>query len=153
VFSSYDLNSRGANPLKDVLAETVDFARLVCAPIKLFITATSVPTDQIRVFRNVEATPDIPLASACPPTMFPAAETGGEGGCAGNPTITSLVREFESSDTILLQVTRSNDPKRRARRARSSTGSTRSPSTPRCGPERGCAGSAAGSRRPAPPPS
>ena len=41
-------------------------------------------------------------------TMFQAVEIGGEaywdGGYAGNPTITPLVRECESSDTILVQV-------------------------------------------------
>jgi predicted acylesterase/phospholipase RssA len=41
-----------------VLAETVDFARLARAPIKLFVTATNVHTGQGRVFRNAEVTPD-----------------------------------------------------------------------------------------------
>ncbi|HYI84309.1 MAG TPA: patatin-like phospholipase family protein [Acetobacteraceae bacterium] len=108
MFSPYDLNPGGANPLKDVLAETVDFARLARAPIKLFVTATNVHTGQGRVFRNAEVTPDVLLASACLPTMFQAVEIGGEaywdGGYAGNPTITPLVRECESSDTILVQV-------------------------------------------------
>ena len=108
VFSPYDLNPGGANPLKDVLAETVDFARLARAPIKLFVTATNVHTGQGRVFRNAEVTPDVLLASACLPTMFQAVEIGGEaywdGGYAGNPTITPLVRECEGSDTILVQV-------------------------------------------------
>ena len=62
VFSPYDLNPGGANPLKDVLAETVDFARLARAPIKLFVTATNVHTGQGRVFRNAEVTPDVLLA-------------------------------------------------------------------------------------------
>ena len=67
------------------------------SPIKLFITATNVRTGRGRVFRNAELTPDVLLASACLPTMFQAIEIDGEaywdGGYAGNPTITPLVRE------------------------------------------------------------
>ena len=108
LFSPYDLNPGGANPLGDVLAESVDFARLAKAPIKLFITATNVRTGRGRVFRNAEITPDVLLASACLPTMFQAVEIDGEaywdGGYAGNPTITPLVHECVSDDTILVQI-------------------------------------------------
>ena len=48
--------------------------------------------------------PDALLASACLPTMFQAIEIDGEaywdGGYSGNPTITPLVRECTSHDTI-----------------------------------------------------
>ena len=78
------------------------------APIKLFVTATNVRTGRGRVFRNAELTPDVLLASACLPTMFQAIEIDGEaywdGGYSGNPTITPLIRECASSDTILVQV-------------------------------------------------
>ena len=108
LFSPYDLNPGGANPLGDVLAESVDFARLAKAPIKLLITATNVRTGRGRVFRNAEITPDVLLASACLPTMFQAVEIDGEaywdGGYAGNPTITPLVHECVSDDTILVQI-------------------------------------------------
>ncbi len=43
VLSPYDLNPTGYNPLRKVLAESIDFERLAGSPIKLFITATSVP--------------------------------------------------------------------------------------------------------------
>jgi len=60
------------------------------------------------VFRNAELTPGVLLASACLPTMFQAIEIDGEaywdGGFAGNPTITPLIRECASRDTILIQV-------------------------------------------------
>src|SRR4030088_2464533 len=42
VFSPYDLSPSGANPLRNILAEVVDFDRLTQAPIKLFVTATNV---------------------------------------------------------------------------------------------------------------
>jgi len=108
VFSPYDLGPGGTNPLRDILAESVDFARLAQASIKLFITATNVRTGRGRVFRNGEITPDVLLASACLPTLFQAIEIDGEGywdgGYSGNPTITPLVRECNSKDTVLVQI-------------------------------------------------
>jgi NTE family protein len=108
VFSPYDLNPGGANPLRDILSECVDFAHLAQSPIRLFVTATNVRTGRGRVFRNAELTPEVLLASACLPTLFQAVEIDGEpywdGGYAGNPTITPLVLECASSDTVLVQV-------------------------------------------------
>jgi len=108
LLSPYDLNPGGNNPLRDVLIELIDFERLSRSPIKLFITATNVRTGRGRVFRNSEITADVLLASACLPTMFQAIEIDGEeywdGGYSGNPTITPLVRECTSRDTILVQI-------------------------------------------------
>jgi len=108
LFSPYDLGRHATNPLHDILAQAVDFDRLAKAPIKLFVTATNVRTGRGRVFRNGEITPDVLLASACLPTLFQAVEIEGEiywdGGYSGNPTITPLVRECQSSDTILVQI-------------------------------------------------
>ena len=108
VFSPYDLKFAGANPLHRVLADTVDFAQVVASPIRLFVTATNVHTGRGRVFRNAELTPDVLLASACLPTLFRAVEIDGEpywdGGYSGNPTITPLVRECQSQDTLLVAV-------------------------------------------------
>jgi NTE family protein len=108
VFSPYDLNPLGLNPLRAILSECIDFVRLAASPIKLFITATNVHTGRGRIFRNGEITPDVLLASACLPTLFQAIEIDGEpywdGGYAGNPTITPLVRESDAHDTILVQI-------------------------------------------------
>jgi NTE family protein len=108
IMSPYDLNPFGLNPLHGVLTESVDFERLARSPIKLFVTATNVRTGRGRIFRNAEITVDVLLASACLPTMFRAVEIDGEsywdGGYAGNPTITPLVRESDAHDTILVQI-------------------------------------------------
>ncbi|MFT4066088.1 patatin-like phospholipase family protein [Paraburkholderia sp.] len=108
MFSPYDLNPRGVHPLQKILDESIDFAHLRDAPIKLFITATRVRTGQARVFRNADLTADVLLASGCLPTLFQAVQIDDEdywdGGYAGNPTITPLVRECTSSDTLLIQV-------------------------------------------------
>jgi NTE family protein len=108
LFSPYDLNPHGSNPLREILAESVHFERLTKGPIKLFVTATNMRTGRGHVFRNHEITPDVLLASACLPTVFHAVEIDGEaywdGGYSGNPTITPLVRECSSRDTILVQI-------------------------------------------------
>lgn len=121
LWSPYDLNPRGMNPLRDILAKLIDFERLTASPIKLFVTATNVRTGRGRVFRNPELTPDVLLASACLPTMFHAVEIDGDpywdGGYAGNPTMTPLIRECQSSDTLLIQI----NPVERAGVPRSAT--------------------------------
>jgi NTE family protein len=119
VASPYDLNPMGFNPLKPILEESIDFAGLAKSPIKLFVTATNVRTGRGRIFRNGEITADVLLASACLPTMFQAVEIDGEsywdGGYAGNPTITPLIRESTARDTILIQI----NPRERAEVPRS----------------------------------
>jgi NTE family protein len=108
IFSPYDLKFTGAHPLRDILEEMIDFESLKQASIKLFITATNVRTGRGRVFRNAEITPDVLLASACLPTLFKAIDIDGEsywdGGYSGNPTMTPLVRECRSHDTILVPI-------------------------------------------------
>jgi NTE family protein len=108
IFSPYDLNFGQPNPLTKMLQDAVDFTRLATAPIKLFITATNVRTGRPRVFRNAELTPEVLLASACLPTMFQAVEIDGDaywdGGYSGNPTMTPLVQECVSDDTILVAI-------------------------------------------------
>ena len=108
LYSPYMINIGGGNPLQKVLEESIDFERLAKARTKLFVTATNVHTGRGRVFRNAEMSPEVLLASACLPTMFQAVEIDGEpywdGGFTGNPTITPLVRDCESHDTILVSI-------------------------------------------------
>jgi len=108
LFSPYDLNISGWNPLRRILTDGIDFAQITKSPIKLFITVTNVATGRPRVFRNHDLTPDALIASACLPTMFQAIEIDGEaywdGGYSGNPTITPLVRECASQDTIIVPI-------------------------------------------------
>ena len=108
LYSPYDLNPHGRNPLSSILCRVIDFDRIADSPIRLFITATNVRTGRGRVFRNEALTPDVLLASACLPTLFQAVEIDGDsywdGGYSGNPTITPLVRELESDDTILVPI-------------------------------------------------
>ena len=108
LISPYDINPKGVNPLREILAEVIDFEKIAASPMKIFVTATNVSTGRPRVFRNAEVTPESLLASACLPTMFQAIEIDGQvywdGGYSGNPTITPLVRECISQDTVLVQI-------------------------------------------------
>src|ERR1700736_2330769 len=116
VLSPYDLNPLGLNPLRDILTDSINFGRLARAPIRLFITATNVRTGRGRIFRNAEITADALLASACLPPMFQAIEIDGDpywdGGYAGNPTLTPLVRESDAHDIILVQINPRERPDR-----------------------------------------
>ncbi|MBR0682697.1 patatin-like phospholipase family protein [Roseomonas eburnea] len=108
IFSPYDLDFGLPNPLASILAETVDFERLTASPVKLFITATNVHTGRPRVFRNSDVSPAALLASACLPFMFQAVEIDGQaywdGGYSGNPTMTPLINECVSDDTIIVGI-------------------------------------------------
>jgi NTE family protein len=108
MLSPYDVNPFGTNPLSQILADSVDFDRVARASVSLFVTATNVRTGRGRVFRNCDLTPEVLLASACLPTMFQAVEIDGEaywdGGYSGNPTLSPLIRECSSSDTIIVQI-------------------------------------------------
>jgi NTE family protein len=135
VLSPYDLNPFGLNPLRTILGDIIDFDRLTRAPILLFITATNVRTGRGRIFRNAEITADVLLASACLPTMFQAIEIDGEpywdGGYAGNPTSHRWCAKATRTTPSWCRSIRANGRSRRARQTRSSTGSTRFPSTHR----------------------
>ena len=132
IFSPYDLNPSGANPLRDILPSCIDSGTREGAD----------PAVRHRNQRSHRARARLPqcgadagylFASACLPTIFQAIEIEGEaywdGGYAGNPTITPLVRECASSDTVLVQVNPVERPARRAAPAISSTASMRFRST------------------------
>ena len=108
LISPYTLGGLAGNPLRDILCDLIDFDCLAQGPVKLFITATNVETGRGRVFRRHEISADVLLASACLPTLYQAVEIDGvpywDGGYAGNPTMTPLVRECDSNDTILVQI-------------------------------------------------
>ncbi|GAA0621177.1 patatin-like phospholipase family protein [Thalassospira tepidiphila] len=108
LFSPYDLNPAGDNPLAALLADVVDFDLLNKSPTKLFITATNVETGQARVFRNPDISLDVLLASACLPNIYKTVEIDGvpywDGGYSGNPSLGPLVRECSANDTVLVQI-------------------------------------------------
>jgi len=89
MLSPYDLNPLGLNPLRAILAESIDFERLPRAPMKLFVTATSVANrSRPHLPQPRRSRPTCCSPHACLPTMFQAIEIDGEpywdGGYAGN---------------------------------------------------------------------
>ena len=119
-FSPYQFNPFNMNPLRDVLAECVDFDAINDSnSVKLFICATRVRDGKPRIFRNDEVTVDAVLASACLPYLFQAVEIDGEaywdGGYIGNPALYPLIYETESLDVLIVHVNpmvRNEVPKR-----------------------------------------
>ncbi|MEQ8965947.1 MAG: patatin-like phospholipase family protein [Azospirillaceae bacterium] len=109
MFSPYQLNPLGLDPLRDLLASIVDFQAIHAAcPAKLFISATNVLTGRIRVFREHEVGVDAVMASACLPLLFKAVEVDGEpywdGGYMGNPPIYPVIYDCDSRDVLIVQI-------------------------------------------------
>ncbi len=109
MFSPYQLNPMDYNPLRDILAEQVDFAALRRRKeIKLFVAATNVRTCKLRVFTTAEMHVECLLASACLPLTFRAVEFQGEqywdGGYLANPPIAPLIHECVSKDVVIIQI-------------------------------------------------
>jgi NTE family protein len=107
--SPYQMNPNNFNPLRDMLEETIDFEQLrKCGKIRLFISATNVNTNHLHVFTNNQISLDVLMASACLPYIHHAVKIDGEyywdGGFMGNPALEPLVRQCETSDTIIVQV-------------------------------------------------
>jgi NTE family protein len=109
LLSPYQTNPLDINPLRDTLAELIDFERVRhCDQIKLFISATNVRSGKIKVFEGRELTPDHLAASACLPMLFQAVEIEGEhywdGGYMGNPPLYPLFYGIETDDLVLVQI-------------------------------------------------
>ena len=109
LFSPYELNPLDINPLRDLVAEMVDFDAIRKHPgLKLFITASNVRTCKPKVFRAPDMCAAAIMASACVPLLFRAVELDGEhywdGGYMGNPSIYPLVQECDSHDVLIVQI-------------------------------------------------
>lgn len=109
VVSPYEINPLGLNPLRDLLAESVDFAAVrACSRIAVHISATDVETGRVKVFDRPELTLDMVLASACLPTLYQAVEIDGrhywDGGFMGNPVIHPFYDSSPSDDVIIVQI-------------------------------------------------
>jgi NTE family protein len=115
MFSPSQFNPTDVNPLRDILADMIDFDGLRRRPeVKLFVAASNVRTCKARIFRTPEMQVECLLASACLPLLFKAVEFEGEhywdGGYLGNPAIYPLIHECGSSDIVLVQITPMNRP-------------------------------------------
>lgn len=101
------LNPFDLNPLRDIVNDQIDFARLRShGRVKLFVATTNANSGQLRLFGLGELTPDVILASACLPTIHRAVEIDGQpywdGGYAANPAVFPLFYECRSRDILLV---------------------------------------------------
>jgi NTE family protein len=110
IFSPYQFNPVGTNPLRKILEDLIDFERLKYASsaLKLFVNTTNVRTGKIRVFKQKEMSADVLLASSCLPHLFHAVEIEGEhywdGGFMGNPAMFPLIYNCRASDIIIVEI-------------------------------------------------
>ncbi len=115
LFSPYQLNPLDLNPLRDILAATIDFEALRQRDdIRVFVNATNVRTCMPKVFRTPDLSVEVLLASACLPLLFKAVEVEGEhywdGGYLANPAIYPLIHECDSNDIVIVQINPMNRP-------------------------------------------
>ncbi len=109
MMSPYQFNPLNINPLRDLLARHVDFDALTaCESVRLYICATNVKTNRIKIFNNQEVTVDAVMASACLPMLFQAVEIDGEhywdGGYMGNPPLYPLFYKTKTDDMVILHI-------------------------------------------------
>jgi len=109
LFSPYDLNPLGVDPLRQILERQVDFANVnQCRDIAVHVTATHVRTGRARIFSRGAVTVDAVMASACLPQISRAVEIDGEdywdGGYSGNPALMPLVTSRASPDIVIVQI-------------------------------------------------
>jgi len=109
LWSPYEFNPLGFDPLRRLLDEEIDFDKLRSAsPIELLIAATEVATGRARIFRTNEITVETVLASACLPTLHHAVEIDGvaywDGGFSANPDIKRLAMESPVEDILIVQL-------------------------------------------------
>ncbi len=109
LWSPYEFNPLGFDPLRRLLSESIDFEKLrKDSPIELLIAATEVATGRSRIFRRHELTVEAVLASSCLPTLHHAVEIDGvaywDGGFSANPDIKTLAMESPVEDTLIVQL-------------------------------------------------
>ncbi|HEY8246025.1 MAG TPA: patatin-like phospholipase family protein [Hyphomicrobium sp.] len=109
LWSPYEFNPLGFDPLRRLLSESIDFEKLRnSSPIELLISATEVASGRARIFRRDELTVEAVLASSCLPTLHHAVEIDGvsywDGGFSANPDIKTLAMESPVEDTLIVQL-------------------------------------------------
>lgn len=108
VFSPYQFNLFDINPIKDILAEMIDFEALNRSDgVRLFLSATNVRTGGLHIFENGQITLESILAASCLPYIFKTVEVDEapywEGSFSANPSLTPLVKSCQSPDIMLVQ--------------------------------------------------
>jgi NTE family protein len=109
VLSPYQFNPFNLNPLRGLLAKTIDFEALHATPrLRLLVAATRVKDGKLRLFRGKDVTLDAVLASACLPLLHHAVDLDGEaywdGGYAANPPLVPVIRASRAREALLVRI-------------------------------------------------
>jgi NTE family protein len=107
MFAPHELNPMDRNPLRDLLAEQVDFEALrTPGGARLQIAATHANSGRLKVFDNASISLDAVLASTCLPTLHHTVMVDGEpywdGGYSANPALMPLLADAQCADDTLL---------------------------------------------------
>nr|WP_294867346.1 patatin-like phospholipase family protein [uncultured Pseudogulbenkiania sp.] len=104
--TSDQLNPFDYNPLRELIASSIDFARLRTTPIQLFIAATHVNSGRLKLFHAHELSVEHLLASACLPQLHHTVHIDGEaywdGGLTANPPLFPLAYQGRARDIVLV---------------------------------------------------
>lgn len=109
LWSPYELNPLGFDPLRRLLERAIDFDLIRGrGNVELLIAATEVATGRARLFRRAGLSVDAVLASACLPTLHHAVVIDGvaywDGGFSANPDLVTLAIESPVRDTLIVQI-------------------------------------------------
>lgn len=109
VFSPYEMNPIGVNPLLQLITQEVDFDLLNAGKgPRVHVSATNVRTGRARVFSSGALSAQALMASACLPQMYQAVEIDGEaywdGGFSANPALYPLLSGGEGVDLLIVQL-------------------------------------------------
>ncbi len=110
LFSPYQTNPLDLNPLRDILAEAIDFEALRRAPpLRLLIAATRVNDGRTRLFTERDLSLNALLASTCLPLLHRAVEVDGDwywdGGYTANPPLLSVIAASSAPHLLIVQLT------------------------------------------------
>ena len=109
LFSPYQSNPLGLNPLRDLLEKQIDFHAIAAhRELKVFVSATHVRTGKAVVFTGRQLDARAVMASACLPMLFQAVEIDGQdywdGGYSLNPPLSPLISQCHTADLMLVQI-------------------------------------------------
>lgn len=107
--SPYQFNPMGHNPLREIVAEVVDFELIRRnRRLKLYVAATDIRTGRARIFRTGQISPEILDATTALPTIHHAVRIDGlnywDGGFSANPPLIPLAEHAGCRDILLVQI-------------------------------------------------
>jgi NTE family protein len=115
ILSPYQTNPQNKQPLRDIINKTIDLEVLQKSDkVKVYVCATNVQTNKVKIFENKELSADALLASACLPALHQAVNCKGhyywDGGFMGNPILEPLIYKCMADDTIIIPINPTDRP-------------------------------------------